>query len=314
MKYEDQWAPIHKKVIDQKSINNLSNFERMKYSQFLGFLVVRTVSYREWAMSFAKIALSDAMDDRPSQINKKKNIELFSNISTILPEVILRIKENIDNNPKYSSLNIDFSDILNNLQTEIGLIKEKGIVSERYRVDLKEDHDRIVHELKKMHILKMEELGEIVAKTIYGMVWVLNENETQELFITSDNPVAALPLTEMKNNRCTNMEDALKWAFNVKGKADWYLSDSAPNQSMVIVFPLTPTLILLGGYGTGPCTSESKQKIVDAGLIDVYNTIIVLQAGEYLYGISSEFKNQKSIDIAIQINGIINNMTSSAAE
>ena len=47
MKYEEQWAPIHKKFIDQKSINNLSDFERKKYSQFLGFLVVRTVSYRE---------------------------------------------------------------------------------------------------------------------------------------------------------------------------------------------------------------------------------------------------------------------------
>ena len=287
----------------------MSDFERKKYSQFLGFLVVRTASYREWAMIFAKIALSDAMGDRPSQSNREKNIECFSNISTILPEVILRIKEHIDNNPKYSSLSIDYSDILNNLMASIAPIKQTGIVSERYKVDLKEDHDRIVNELKKTHILKMEEVGEIVAKTIYGMVWVLNENVTQELFITSDNPVAALPLNEMQNNKCTNMEDALKWAFNVKGKADWYLSDSAPNQSMVIVFPLTPNLILLGGYGPGPCAGESNKQVADAGLIDVYNTIIVLQASEYLYGISSEFKNQKGIDIATQINGIIKNIT-----
>jgi hypothetical protein len=310
MRYENEWAPIHNNIIENKSLNDLTDIERKKYSQFMGFLVVRTASYRAWAIRFAKIVLS-AMGDMPSQQKKEKNIELFSSISAILPEVILRIKSNIDNNPKFSSFSIDYLDILNNLLKEMAPIRETGIVSGRYRVDLNEDYDQIVNEIKKMHVFKMEEIGEIVAKTIYGMVWVLNENITDELFITSDNPVCALPLIEILHNQCENIEEALKWVCNVKGKSDWYLSDGKPNTAMTIIFPLTPKLILLGGYGPDPCAGESNKRVADAGLIDVYNSIIVLQANEYLYSKSEEFNNYKHVEFSKHISGIINDITNS---
>ena len=309
MRYEEQWATIHNKIIDQKSINNLTDFERKKYSQFIGFLVVRTASYRDWALLFAKLAISDAMSSRPSQNNKVKNINIFSDLSAVLPEVILRIKEHVDSNPKYSSLNIDFSELHNNLQKEIAPILKTGILSGRYKVDIQNDYGTIIYELKKAHILKMEEIGNAVANTIHGMRWILNENQTDELLITSDNPVGALPLNEIMNNKCMTIEDVLKWVLNIKGKVDWYLSDGKPNPDMTILFPLTPTLILLGGYGSGLCSHENKLCIKDSGIIDTYNTIIVLQAKEFLYSKSKEFKKSNYIDISNQINRIIKNIT-----
>lgn len=314
MRYETEWASIHNKIINQKSLSNLTDLERKKYAQFIGFLVVRTASYREWALKFARLVISARMSDNPSQINKNENIILYNSISNILSNLILTAKEQIDNTSKQVSINIDYKGILdniqNNLQNELAPIIETGIVSGSYKIDLERNLDQVLCNIKKVHILKMEEIGNIVTNNVQSMNWILNENNTGKLFITSNNPVGVFPLKDLIHNKRKSNEDIIKYIFNLKGKVDWYLPNDKPNTDISIILPLNPNLILLGGHSSSPLECNSVINISNPGTIDIYNLMTTIQAQEYIYSKSEIFENHNHISVVNEITKSINDIIS----
>lgn len=310
MKKESQWSKVNEKIIKRKTIEKLTDIERNQYSKFLGYLLARTEYYRNRAYNMARIVIAGQSASNPNEFFKEKNKQLFSGILKALPQLFASVIEENNWEDQYRVYCKEINEVMVKIYNKVNEVKVSGVIQKDFAIDI--NHSSLIDKIKEVHIEKIHEIARIICNAIIQMRWVVLENKTNKLFIASDNPVCVLTKSLFVNNiyfskskdvfaknHTSDLAELFRHLFSLKGDVDWLLPDGKINPDIIILFPISANLVLLG-INTKDALKD-KICITDEAAIEYYNMLITAQANKYIFSKDGTFY---PLDINIQLKNV----------
>jgi len=152
----------------------------------------------------------------------------------------------------------------------------------RARIQNAADDPEIV---KRHHIRTLHSLSTSIAETVDSMRWVLAINETSSPFCTSDDPVVMLSIAAFQ--RLTSVRGYLPAvvaaASEILGHVPWSSADGTLNKDLVVLFPLSPTVLLMLTANQTATAAGDILKITDEVVVLAFNGLQAIQAREFVF-------------------------------
>lgn len=297
MKKECQWSKVNDKIIKRKSIDKLTDIERNQYSKFLGYSLARTEYYRNRAYNIARVVIAGQSSSNPNEFFKEKNKQLFSGILKALPQLFTSVIEENNWEDQYGVYYKEVNEVMVKIYNKVNEVKVSGVIQKDFAIDI--NHSSLIDKIKEVHIEKIHEIARIICNTVIRMTWVVLENKTNKLFITSDNPVCVLTKNVFAKNDMGDLVELFRYLFSLKGDVDWLSPDGKINPDIIMLFPISADLVLLG-INTKDVLKD-KICITDEAAIEHYNMLITAQANKYIFSKNGAFY---PLDINIQLKNV----------
>ena len=250
---ESEWSALHNLLVTEKNADALSETERKKYAEFIGFQLSRTVQFRNWLTNAVKLAFSPFIADEPGEEQRKAirsttGIMVHAlnaiNVEKLVDESMWNEVVQKQNKSKAEIIEM-VEDIIKGHRNELEEASKTGVLPSDFRSDKKRIDERLAVVTKKKHVEGMAEFAEDKANRIEKMRWVVIENSTSVPLITSDNPVCITIPQVFQKSKEKSDKKRLRWVLDVMGLAEWDLPDGKPNSQIMVNFPLSPKLLLV---------------------------------------------------------------------
>jgi hypothetical protein len=228
---------------------------------------------------------------------KKKNKQLFSGILKALPQLFTSVIEENNWEDQYAVYYKEVNEVMVKMYNKVNEVKVSGVIQKDFAIDI--NYSSLIDKIKEVHIEKIHEIARIICNTVIRMTWVLLENKTNKLFITSDNPVCVLTKNVFAKNDMGDFVELFRYLFSLKGDVDWLLPDGKINPDIIMLFPISADLVLLG-INTKDVLKD-KICITDEAAIEHYNMLITAQANKYIFSKNGAFY---PLDINIQLKNV----------
>lgn len=283
-KLESRIATVHRKILETGDLAMLSVAELYTYAQFVATQSRRTRRARD-DVQFELKLMADSADLPHQTAASKAHIRKIG-------EGVLRAFDEIVS----TALEKALSEVQAATNQSGEPFRAKAIESARQAVDkyreyfakgqLHPDVQQGMREaaadptrVKQLHINALPVTAVKAAKSLYSMHWYLLPIESEELLITSDNPVVSVDgaIQPTENGRLSALAMAL-------GYTDWHDSSGNLNPSLRVLMPLSPELMLL----IAPTNNLPIQPL-DGKRVSDLNAIVATQARDFLFGKTNDF-------------------------
>jgi hypothetical protein len=301
-KLESKWKLVHNKLIIEKNPNSLSSQERLIYAEFLAYQLTRTGQYRERLNDGFRASFANLISSKPSEANKT----IIKNTTSILSTVPynIRVEDIVDDNTLQNSadrfgmskeeLTQCFRNMLQDRMQKLNYSRQTGVLPPGHNLSLESADATLTETVKKKHILELDGLAREYARQISNMNWIIIENKTSIPFCTSDNPVCLFDFTVLSSLRTETDKEDLQWVTKILGLVDLTTENGSLNPDLVVYFPLTPDLSLMGSVRVS--SNQSTKFVFDKKeSVKSYNNLFIFQAKEFLFSNQVDFSHIETL-------------------
>lgn len=291
MELERQISAIHGRIVDSRTLRCLSPEDRRQFAAFIALQQRRTQRSRDEVELLLDFVIgrrygADAPPDEVREFVRRQGSELHRLEEGAHAAVERALARHADADPgRVRQVRQIAADVFGKAFDEIGTSFQAGEIPEQMRARLRsaaDDPDVV----KRHHI--QAALGPVsasIAEIATAMTWILAVNETDLPFCTSDDPVVMLSIDAFQRlgGPRSDLPALVSTASEIRGHIPWGSADGTPSRNLVVLFPLSPSILLMLGVDRSGRNSDGVLNITDERVVFGFNAVQAVQAREFVF-------------------------------
>lgn len=290
MELERRISAIHGRIVDSRTLACLSPEDRRQFAAFIALQQRRTQRSRDEVELLLDFVIgrqygADALPDEAREFVRRQGSELHRVEEAARDAVERSLARHADADPeRVRQVRQIAADVIGKAFDEIGTSLRAGEIPEEMRARLRSAADDPAL-VKRHHIRSLGPVSSSIAEIAAAMTWVLAVNETNVPFCTSDDPVVMLSIAAFQRlaGLTNDLPALVGTASEIRGHVAWASADGTPNRNLVVLFPLSPSILLMLGGNQSARMSGEVMKITDERVVFGFNALQAIQAREFVF-------------------------------